>query len=146
MAQTLYFADGDLTGRLPSLTNSTKLDTEGERTTKVRNPACAIVDAWFPYAAPFTADPNTKDLVKIGALEIAAWIALRITSTNPKDDEALAALENAKLIFGYDEKTKTATVQIPGLDSPERFAVVDITRSILDEDRDEDINRDALYP
>lgn len=146
MAQTLYFSDADLTARLPSLTGNTKVDTAGERTTLIRNPACAIVDSWFPYSAPFTADPSTEDLIKVGALEIAAWVALRITSTNPADKEAAAALSNAKLIFGYDSAKKIATAQIPGLDSPERFAVVDVSRSILDEDRDEDVNRAALYP
>ena len=145
MAQTLYFSDAELLARVGSLTN-TDLDTEAERTAIVSTPACAVVDAWFPFIAPFAASPSTPDLVKAGALELAAWITFRYTSKNPGDDLALMAFENAKIMFGYDEATKKATAMIQGVDTPSRFAVVDVTRSILDEDRDEDENRSALYP
>ena len=139
--------DADITDRLPTLT-STPLDTAAKRTAKVRTPAAAIIDAWFPFASPFadiSASPSTPALIKAGAIEVAVFLALRILAGDPSDTQAAVAWETAKLIFQIDAEGR-ANVQIPGVDTAVRFAVVDVTRSIDDEDRDEDVNRRALYP
>jgi len=143
-----YLSDSDLTDQLPSLANAIKLDTEAERTSKCRTPAAAIVDGWFSDLAPFadiTATPATPDLIKTGAIQVAAALAFEVLSGTKEDANAKRAWETAKMIFQISEDGR-AGVLVPGVDTAERFIVVDVTRSILDEDRDATANRDALYP
>ena len=138
-----YFSDTDLTDRLETLTD-TVIDTSAKRDAKVRTPASAIVDGWFAGSSPFTADPNTPALIRAGAIEIGVAIALRLLSGDPSDSQAQVAWDLAIAIFGVENGR--AKVAVPGVDDVTGFEVVDVTRSVLDEDRDERDNRSDLYP
>jgi len=147
-----YLTDANLTDQLPALTNAAGLDTSAERLAKCITPASSIVDGWFPYHAPFAAitdSPDTPDLVIAGATQIAKALAWEILAGSSESDEAKQAWATAMRIFQVTPPPSgdgLAHVQIVGDDAPERFGVVDVTRSIDDEERDEAANRSALYP
>ena len=145
-----YLTDLNLTDQLPDLTNAAKLNTEAERLALCITPATAIVDGWFPFHAPFASvadSPATPTLIVTGATQIAKALAFEVLAGTTEDDQAKQAWVTAMRIFQVDkEGDGQAHAQVPGVDAPERFAVVDVTRSILDEDRDERTNRQSLYP
>ena len=148
----VYLTDANLTDQLPALTNAAGLDTAGERSSKCIVPASAIVDGWFPYHAPFAAvtdSPDTPDLIIAGTTQVAKALAFEVLAGSSDSDEAKQAWATAMRIFQVSPPPNgdgLAHVQIAGTDAPVRFGVVDVTRSRDDEERDEQANRDALYP
>ena len=143
MAQRLYIEDGDLTGRLPTLTGS-DLASSSDRESDVLTPASAWIDGVFPYDSPFTAAPSSPSIIKQGCLEYALGIAHSILGAGEASDRAY---KRAKDMLMIDEKTGRARVHIPDVHGTrQRIRVIPIHRSRPAEEDDDTDAENRLWP